>query len=440
MYYLISLIEKGAVNRKVLFGRLEQQNRDNLFVNSLAMELMASQAADDIAPLLLNKIKSYTDAGFAIFSVYDPLQKCMLVKHIDAEDSIIKTIEKVVEEDMLKVRIPVDDATRQMMLNEKIGISQSFADITFGAVSSTDNTAIKCQTGLNTFIGIVHEVSNQLYATTLIGLRQKYDLPSIATLKSYSYVASLTLKRNITELALQESESKLKCLIADKDRYMQIISHDLRSPFQSLMGFSEILVNSLNDCSSEEIRDGLLIINQTSQNTYNLFEDLLLWSKAQSGKLILEHGSVLLKELCDSIIEVLRFNAEQKGLTIVNKVPELFRIWADSNVLKTVLRNLISNAIKFSNHDSDVLVTAEVADGSVIVGISDWGVGISVERQQNIWDDNQLTTTFGTGNEQGTGTGLLLCKELIEKHGGKIWVESRINNGSTFKISIPNLT
>ncbi len=571
MYHLINLIERGAENRKEFLVGLEQQNSDNLFINSLSLELMASTSDDDIAPIMLSKIKDYSNAVFALFSVYDPEKKCLIVKHIESDDLIIKTAVKIAGEEILNTSSPVDDVTYQMMLKEKIGISHSLNDITFGAITQGHNRAIKRVTGLHTFIAIVHEVSNQLYGTTMIGLKRNQKLPTLSILKSYSYVTSLTLKRNVAERALQaseaklrqitdqisdvvfvsdmafnlcyispsiekmtgetpethmgkplhekypqesldkilfiykeeferendpnidrnrtryvdlemynnageiidisthatyirdeqgkpigvqgiirniskrkkferalkESEKELKRLVADKDRFMRIISHDLRSPFQTLIGFSEVLANNLPDYSAEEISNGLMIINQTSQNTYDLLGDLLLWAKAQSGKLVLEPQYISLANLCHSVIDESLFRAQQKNLTIKDNVPGHIQLMADCNVLKTVLRNLISNAIKFSFPGSEVVVMAESTENTVIMGISDTGVGISPERQQQMWDDNQSSTTFGTANEQGTGNGLMLCKELVEKHGGKIWVESNVNQGSTFKIELP---
>lgn len=571
MYYMVGLIEKGVKNRKDFLDGLEQQNSDNLFINSLALELMASQASDDIVPIMLNKIKSFSNATISVFSAYDQERKCLTVKHIYSDDFFIKTAVKIAGEEILNTSSPVDDATYQMMLKEKIGISHSLTEVTFGAIPPTTNKAIKKITGLHTFIAIVHEASNQLYGTTLIGLKRDEKLPTLAILKSYSFVTSITLKKNIAERALQVSEAKLrqitdqisdvvfisdmdfnlcyispsiekltsetpethigkplekkypqeslnkirsiykeeaekendptidrnrtryvdleiynkygdildisthatfirdesgkaiglqgiirniskrkkferalkenekelKRLIADKDRFMRIISHDLRSPFQTLIGFSEVLANNLPDYSAEEISNGLMIINQTSQNTYDLLGDLLLWAKAQSGKLVLEPQYISLANLCHSVIEESIFRAQQKNLTIKDNVPAHINLWADSNVLKTVLRNLISNAIKFSFPGSEVVVMAEPTENTVIMGISDTGVGISPERQEQMWDDNQSATTFGTANEQGTGNGLMLCKELVEKHGGKIWVESNVNQGSTFKIELP---
>lgn len=571
MYHLVSLVEKGAQNRKEFLAGLEQQNFDNQFINSLALELVASPSDENIAPIMLSKIKDYSNAAFALFSVYDPENKCLIVKHIESDDLIIKTAVKIAGEEILNTSSPVNDATYQMMLKEKIGISHSLTDITFGAIAPGQNKAIKRVTGLHTFIAIVHEVSNQLYGTTVIGLKRNQKLPTLSILKSYSYVTSLTLKRNVAERALQaseaklrqitdqisdvvfvtdmsfnlcyispsiekmtgetpeahinkpmkekypqesldkilsiykeeferendptvdrnrtryvdlemydkdghifdisthatfirdeqgkpigvqgiirniskrkkferalkESEKELKRLVADKDRFMRIISHDLRSPFQTLIGFSEVLANNLPDYSAEEISNGLMIINQTSQNTYDLLGDLLLWAKAQSGKLVLEPQYISLANLCHSVIDESIFRAQQKNLTIKDNVPGHINLWADSNVLKTVLRNLISNAIKFSFPGSEVEVMAEASDDNVIIGISDTGVGISPERQAQMWDDNQSATTFGTANEQGTGNGLMLCKELVEKHGGRIWVESGVNQGSTFKIELP---
>lgn len=690
MYYLISVIEKGAKKRQQFLAGLEQQNSENHFINTLSLKLVASTASEDITPTMLHNIKKYCNAQFAVFTIYNCENKGLAIHKTEIDNAALKTLLRVIGIDMPENVIPLDDATCKRIMRKQVYQSNSVAKISFGAISPKTEKAIYKLTGLRHYFTIVHQVSNNLYGTTTIGFTKTQQLPSISMLESYAYITSITLKKNYAERALQKSEIKLrqitdqitdvvfvtdmnfnitylspsikkltgdtveqhikrrlvekypqasikkimmtiqeelenekkpvidlnrtriidleiyrndnsltsisthasfvrdeagnpigfqgiirditrrkraeealhkkdeklktiietipdylfhfnhkgqfinyyqpkklnssflpipelinknitdifdinlagkiqdaihqtirnnkheliieleadqyrcyiarfarindneilavvgniteikekekqleqyseelKRLIADKDRFMRIISHDLRSPFQTLMGFSEVLANNMNDYSRDEITKGLQVINQTSQTTFNLLSDLLLWAKAQSGKLVLEHKHLSLETICLSVIDELTTTAQQKNLRLINQVSRHINIWADPNVLKTVLRNLISNAIKYSFQESDIIIKAETNKNTVEISVSDTGVGISPERQLNMWDDNQLATTIGTANEQGTGNGLLLCKELVEKHGGRIWVESSVESGSTFIIEMP---
>ena len=240
-----------------------------------------------------------------------------------------------------------------------------------------------------------------------------------------------------TERDLIESEAKLKKLNADKDRFLQVLAHDLKSPFNSLLGFSDLLLKNLHKYDIDKIEKQLKIIHQTNHKTYNLLEDLLLWSKSQSGKLSFEHQKIVFSEICTEIINNMKHQADTKEIAINYFEPEKTVLSVDLNIFKTILRNLISNAIKFTEKNGQINIYTEKNHKNATIIVSDNGVGIEKDNIFKLWDFSQPISTIGTADEKGTGFGLLLCKEFVEKHDCKIWVESELGKGSDFKFTMP---
>jgi len=232
-----------------------------------------------------------------------------------------------------------------------------------------------------------------------------------------------------------EMEHELKKLNSDKDRFLQILAHDLRSPFNSLMGFSELLMNNLREYDIDEIESFLKIMNQTQQRTFDLLNDLLTWSRSQSGLLSFELEEIPFAMICDDVLPV--FKSNSKNISINWSETEKIVVYADRKMVYTILRNLISNAVKFTNSNGLINVCAKTEGDFTIITVSDNGVGIKDENLHELWDFTKPYTTKGTNNETGTGFGLVLCKELVEKQSGKIWVESEFGKGSSFIFTIP---
>jgi signal transduction histidine kinase len=241
--------------------------------------------------------------------------------------------------------------------------------------------------------------------------------------------------RDTTELKLYEK--KLLRLNADKDRFISILAHDLRSPFNSILGFLGLLIDDLHHYDIQTIEDHIKIINTTAKTTYNLLEDLLSWALAQTGKFPFRPQKLSFIEICDNVIEVLEPNALAKEITINHYAAEEIFLFADADMLKTILRNLISNAIKFTHKKGRIAVIAEVNQNQAKITVKDNGIGIRNEVLNKLFDTSQVITTEGSASEKGTGLGLLVCKEFVEKHGGKIWVESQVAKGSDFMFTIP---
>jgi len=248
--------------------------------------------------------------------------------------------------------------------------------------------------------------------------------------------SDITIQKK-AELIINQQNEELKKLDADKNRFITILGHDLKSPFNSILGFLNLLKNNIHKYDIGKIENQINIINNSAQNTFILLEDILLWARAQSGKLSFKPQKANFIIICTEIINNLINNANEKKITINCFENEKTILSADLDMFKTILRNLLSNAIKFTNEKGKINIYAEKKQTNAIITISDNGVGIDKENQSKLWEISQQYTTTGTAAEKGTGLGLLLCKEFVEKHGGKIWVESELGKGSNFKFTMP---
>ncbi|MBK7105502.1 MAG: PAS domain S-box protein [Ignavibacteriae bacterium] len=237
---------------------------------------------------------------------------------------------------------------------------------------------------------------------------------------------------------LWDSETRLKELNASKDKFFSIISHDLRSPFTSIIGFAEVMVEDFENLSKDEIKEFTNSIYKSSKNVQNLLENLLQWSRIQTGRIEFNPINFEVNNLINDVIALYQVNAARKKITLVNLIEKQFKVNADKFMIDTVLRNLVSNAIKFTPQGGTIKINVEDLDENTLtISVIDSGVGIKEDIIDKLFKIDSHITTKGTDKEKGTGLGLILCKEFIEKHSGKIWVESKIEQGSEFKFTLP---
>jgi PAS domain S-box-containing protein len=244
-------------------------------------------------------------------------------------------------------------------------------------------------------------------------------------------------ERKLAEKILQENDIRLRQLNADKDRFISILGHDLKNPFNNILGFSEILTDEINSLNSDEIKEIAGNINKSAKITNNLLEDILEWAGTQQGKIPFKPQKLRFADICKNTLETFNPTAHSKNITIDYSTADHINVFADADMIKTVIRNLVSNAIKFTNKKGSININATQTDSNVIISVSDNGIGIPSENLAKLFDISEVLTTKGTAGETGTGLGLLLCKEFVEKHGGKIWVESEVGKGSKFRFTLP---
>ncbi len=251
-----------------------------------------------------------------------------------------------------------------------------------------------------------------------------------------SIASNLTEQKNI-EKELIKSKAAAESANATKDKFLKIISHDLRSPFNSIIGFSNLLNTEYDSFDDLKRKDCIQKMNTSSLYAYNLLENLLTWARTQTDDIRINKEKLNLKKLVATSISTYLLNANSKNISIINNVhPELI-ISIDENTALTFIRNIVSNAIKFTNKGGHITIDSHANEDSISIHITDTGVGMPPEVIDNLFQIDKDISTEGTNNEKGTGLGLILCKEFIERNGGSIIVKSEVNKGSEFIISLP---
>lgn len=304
--------------------------------------------------------------------------------------------------------------------------------------------------------GTIKQIIDQLLSGKISGPQQiefrlkskdgdiLWSSTSISLVKNFKHkpLYFITIFQNITQR--KNAEEKLKIYAEElrqsnsaKDKFFSIISHDLRNPFHTILGASEFLALYGEELSMEELKETSSNIHNASRNVYNLLINLLEWSRVQTGKLDVRKDVLDVKEMITNVIILYTEIAEKKKISLINELAENVSIFADKYMIETVLRNLVSNAIKFTNPGGRVTLFAEAMGDLTQICIMDNGIGISPENQQKLFSYDQHLSSKGTDNESGTGLGLTISKEFIEKNGGQIIVESTKGSGSTFKIILP---
>lgn len=242
-------------------------------------------------------------------------------------------------------------------------------------------------------------------------------------------------ERKKSEDSHKENEERLKGLNTTKDKLFSIIAHDLRTPFDNIIGLTELILENAIDF--EESEKYIKILNSSAKNTLILLDNLLNWAKSQTGQLNYIPKKIFISNVILEIIALNKLHAETKKISIVYSSSTEIEVYADENMLRTVLRNLISNAIKFTNIGGKIHIYATLKQEHVEISIADNGIGINKEKSKMLFEIISNTTTVGTANENGSGLGLVLCKEFVNKNGGEIWVESEEGKGSDFKFTLP---
>ena len=255
-----------------------------------------------------------------------------------------------------------------------------------------------------------------------------------------TYLAGYTI--DITDLrrsenVIKENETRLQELNATKDKFFSIIAHDIRGPFSSITGFSHLLVDQLKGGNYQDVEKYAEIILKSSEGAMDLLKNLQVWSSLQTGKILYKPLFFDLNALVKEVVDVLIITANLKSIKIIIRLPNKYIICGDESMISTILRNLISNALKFTNPGGKVVISAKDQPYAWQVSVNDNGIGIREDELNNLFRIESTHSSVGTLNEKGTGLGLILCKDFIEIHKGKIWVESIVDKGSTFFFTIP---
>ncbi|SMO86503.1 PAS domain-containing sensor histidine kinase [Gracilimonas mengyeensis] len=244
-------------------------------------------------------------------------------------------------------------------------------------------------------------------------------------------------ERKAAEDRLRESEQRLSELNAAKDKLFSIIGHDLRNPFTIIIGLSELLVQNVEEEKLKDLPELAGTIRESALRINDLLSHLLTWAKAQSGRFSIDAEEIEITTLIQAVVQLFQESADQKFITLNIPLEAPRYIQADQQMVHTVLRNLLSNAIKFTPEGGSVTISVSEQENTLVISVKDTGIGISGNRLNQLFQIEHAHSNTGTKGEKGTGLGLLLCKEFVALHKGKIWAESTLGEGSTFSFSIP---
>lgn len=315
--------------------------------------------------------------------------------------------------------IITEEIDKQLQMEGKVGISGEFTKIWVGIYLNFES-AIKG-------VLVIQDYNDE----------NAFSPEDIELLEFVSKQVVKAIDKKYADEKLVESQKALIKSNADKDKFFSIISHDLKSPFQGIMGMSDLLNESMGELTKEENIEFNGLLNGAIKGVYALIEQLLEWSRVQTGRMDYKPTKLNLKNVFSKVISIANISAQKKKIRISCKTDEELFVYADSMMLETILRNLIANSIKFTTDGGEILINGIVSEGKALIKVQDSGIGMSEEVQRKLFKIEEHHTTLGTEGEKGTGLGLVLCKDLVEKNKGKIWVESELRIGSSFFFTLP---
>jgi signal transduction histidine kinase len=254
-----------------------------------------------------------------------------------------------------------------------------------------------------------------------------------------NHISIRRLQRELeAEIAVrQKAEEELRAISAGKDVFLSVLAHDLKSPMSGLLGLSEIMADMMPEEVPEDVREMAANIRDTARQIGELLFDLLNWAQIQVGKLEPVPGPVDVTTEVEFVVALVGIAARVKGIDLINEVTEPIEIYCDSRMNDTVLRNLLSNAVKFTPPGGEIRISAQQVENNLVIIVADSGEGIEPERLAGLFQLGQNRPTFGTKGEKGTGLGLPLSRQMVEKNGGRIWADSEPGHGSCFYFSVP---
>lgn len=253
------------------------------------------------------------------------------------------------------------------------------------------------------------------------------------------FKAEEVLARVATHLKINQQQKELQKLNDEKDKLFSIISHDLRGPLGGFMSYTELMIDESMEFSEADLKEMAMELNVSSKNIYNLLDNLLNWAKLQRNQFVIEKNTFKLAKLLNDELNAIAELAKNKSISLKIDIADDILVDTDKNMLLTIIRNLSSNAVKFTPSGGNITIKSYFDTNEIIICVNDNGIGMSTEIIDNLFTINKKTNRLGTEGEASTGLGLILCKDFAEKLGGRIWVESEENTGSSFRFSIPYL-
>lgn len=293
---------------------------------------------------------------------------------------------------------------------------------------------------------VIDDPAIRFYAGAPLITRDGYALGTLCVIdrkpRKLTFVQMQALgalsRQVVMQLELRLNAIKLRQINESKNKFLTLVSHDLKKPFNAILGFSSALEQRIDHMSQKEIVSASRRIFSSAKTAYDLLTNLLVWSRFELGAIEFRPRLIEMADVADHVFRMLKTQADEKHITLSYTGDMALSVFADWKMLCSILQNLIDNAIKFSYSGSTIEVNARVSGDHALIHVSDHGVGMDTEELKKLFNIACYHTTEGTDGEKGTGLGILLCKDFIERHKGRIWVESDVNKGTTFSFELPN--
>src|SRR5574343_457911 len=373
----------------------------------------------DLTPYAFSITCLITSFGLVQLRLFDiiPVARDKIVEELQDGIMVLDYMDRIVDMNSQLKKIILTE------LNKKISIGDLYSEYFIGHFSLIEKITNRIQTYYE------FNINDRCYEITINPLFEKNTIYSGVIL-----IFRDITERNKSDIILKTQSEELQNLNQLKDKMFSIIAHDLRGPIVNLKEIMSLFDQKI--ISEEELKSHLPLINADVKATASLLENLLFWSRTQLKGERIHPSNINLHLLSIVQVNLLISQIQEKSLRIINNIPEHANVYADKNMVELVMRNLISNAIKYCHPNNQITISASIKGEFYITEIADTGVGIDKDNISNLFGMNNFSTA-GTHSEKGTGLGLLLCKEFVEKNGGKIWVRSELGKGSACSVSLP---
>lgn len=416
-------------------------------LNETSLQLLEIREEHEIYKILASALAKIIPGAYCLVSKLQPDKKNFRIVQMHGVDKLIPTVQRVLGMNPYEWDFPFDELLknhRKAFDSRKLyRFEEGIYGISVGTISKSMSHALEQLAGISDLFTTCFYMDETYYGglTLLVpkkvmksGIMNEEAILAIETLSNLTTVLIHKLQANE---ALDANRKALEATISEKDKVYSIIAHDLRSPFNAIIGFTEILSDDNITISDQNRALYTSLLHDSAISTYKLLENLLEWSQMHLSNYEIQKENILVKFVISDCIALYRATAEKKNITVRNLVTEETKVLVDWQSINTILRNFLNNALKYTPEGGSITFDAALRNDFIELSVQDTGVGIKPEQLQKLFVVGENTSTPGTNMEKGTGIGLLLCRDLIEKNGGYIRMESTWGEGSTFTVGLP---
>jgi signal transduction histidine kinase len=417
-------------------------------LNEASLQLLEIKEENEIYKILASAIAKIIPGTYCTVSKLRPDKINFRIVQMYGVDKFLPSIKLILGKDPYEVDFPYIELAKgytPAFESRKIfRFEDGLYGISAGSINRTICTAIEKLIGMSAIYTTCFYLDGIYYGGLTLIIPKRVlksgiiNPDAFLAIETLSNLATVLIHKLQVNEEMKKSKMKLQEEISKKDKFFSIIAHDLKSPFNSFIGFTEILSDQNNTISEEKRTLYINLLHESAVSTYKLLDNLLEWSRLHLGNYEIHKERIFLKCIIDDCISLYRAAAENKKIAIINQVTFETSAYVDENSINTVLRNLLNNALKYTPEDGQITFSATQKQNEVEISVQDTGLGIKPELLDKLFNIGDSTSTLGTKNEKGTGIGLVLCKELLDKNGGTIQVVSEVGKGTTFTLALPN--